>query len=66
MSNKHVKITSTLLVVGKMKMKTAVKYYYTSIKMAKIKRSVIRSVGEGDGTPLQYSCLESPMDGGTW
>ena len=23
-------------------------------------------VGEGDGTPLQYSCLENPMDGGTW
>ena len=22
--------------------------------------------GEGDGTPLQYSCLESPMDGGAW
>ena len=23
-------------------------------------------LGEGDGTPLQYSCLENPMDGGTW
>ena len=23
-------------------------------------------VGEGDGTPLQYSCLGNPMDGGTW
>ena len=22
--------------------------------------------GEGDGTPLQYSCLEAPMDGGAW
>ena len=22
--------------------------------------------GEGDGTPLQYSCLESPMGGGAW
>ena len=22
--------------------------------------------GEGNGTPLQYSCLENPMDGGTW
>ena len=22
--------------------------------------------GEGDGTPLQYSCLENPVDGGTW
>ena len=23
-------------------------------------------LGEGDGTPLQYSCLENPMDGGVW
>ena len=23
-------------------------------------------VREGDGTPLQYSCLENPMDGGAW
>ena len=22
--------------------------------------------GEGDGTPLQYSCLETPVDGGAW
>ena len=22
--------------------------------------------GEGDGTPLQYSCLENSMDGGAW
>ena len=25
-----------------------------------------RSPGEGNGSPLQYSCLENPMDGGTW
>jgi len=24
------------------------------------------SCGEGNGTPLQYSCLENPMDGGAW
>ena len=24
------------------------------------------SWGEGYGTPLQYSCLENPMDGGAW
>ena len=24
------------------------------------------SNGEGNGTPLQYSCLENPMDRGTW
>ena len=25
-----------------------------------------RSKGEGNGNPLQYSCLENPMDGGAW
>ena len=24
------------------------------------------TIREGNGTPLQYSCLENPMDGGTW
>ena len=31
--------------------------------------SLVMSVymfGEGNGTPLQYSCLENPMDGGAW
>ena len=23
-------------------------------------------IGEGNGNPLQYSCLENPMDGGSW
>ena len=23
-------------------------------------------LGEGNGTPLQYCCLENPMDGGDW
>ena len=25
-----------------------------------------RSPGEGNGNPLQYSCLENPVDGGAW
>ena len=25
-----------------------------------------RPPGEGNGSPLQYSCLENPMDVGTW
>ena len=25
-----------------------------------------RSLGEGNGNPLQYSCLENPMDRGGW
>ena len=24
------------------------------------------TIGEGNGTPLQYSCLENPMNGGAW
>ena len=28
--------------------------------------SIGRSPGEGNGNPLQYSCLENPMDGGAW
>ena len=30
-------------------------------------RTVITKLrGEGNGTPLQYSCLENPTDGGAW
>ena len=28
--------------------------------------SIPGSPGEGNGNPLQYSCLENPMDGGVW
>ena len=28
--------------------------------------SLGRSLGEGDGNPLQQSCLENPMDKGAW
>ena len=28
--------------------------------------SLSPSIGEGNGTPFQYSCLENPMDGGAW
>ena len=26
----------------------------------------VEDIGEGNGTPLQYFCLENPMDGGAW
>ena len=39
-------------------------------KMGSIKdrngRDLTEADGEGNGTPLQYSCLENPMDGGAW
>ena len=34
----------------------------TTCKRMKLKRFL----REGSGTPLQYSCLENPMDGGAW
>ena len=29
-------------------------------------KELSRVTGEGNGNPLQYSCLENPMDGGAW
>jgi len=37
---------------------------YTYVVYQKIKIDLI--FGEGNGNPLQYSCLENPMDGGAW
>ena len=31
-----------------------------------IKSLLNAGAGEGSGTPLRYSCLENPMDGGVW
>ena len=31
-----------------------------------VKNLLGRSPGEGNGNPLQYACLENPMDRGTW
>ena len=35
----------------------SVEYYYSVL---------MNIMGGGNGTPLQYSCLENPMDGGAW
>ena len=37
---------------------------YSLLKI--INSSLMHTFGEGNGTPLQYSCLENPMDGGAW
>ena len=40
---------------------------FESVLMRWIKlEPIIQSEGEGNGTPLQYSCLANPMDGGAW
>ena len=35
-------------------------------KPATLHWTVVVNPGEGNGTRLQYSCLENPMDGGAW
>ena len=37
----------------------------TSMK-GEINSNPVRVAGDGNGNPLQYSCLENPMDGGAW
>ena len=46
---------------------------YVEITVAEILKDNIQILphpqyicGEGNGNPLQYSCLENPMDGGAW
>ena len=36
------------------------------VEWINIYKALYSTVGEGNGTPLQYSCLENPMDGGAW
>ena len=41
-------------------------WLYIQKKKTLIWKDICTLIGEGDGTPLQYSCLENPMDGGAW
>ena len=36
------------------------------VEKSRWKHFEVEEIGEGNGTPLQYSCLENPRDGGAW
>ena len=40
--------------------------FYITFNACRILPYLSYITGEGNGTPLQYSCLENPMDGGAW
>ena len=40
--------------------------YTEASQQLSILHMVVYICGEGNGSPLQYSCLENPMDGGAW
>ena len=49
------------------KEKTTTRFSFSVRKLEwKVVTFIYSISGEGDGTPLQYSCLENPMDGGGW
>ena len=48
-----------------MQIKTTNQWGNASQNLTLIRITIIKN-GEGNGTPLQYSCLENPMDGGAW
>ena len=39
---------------------------YLEPRLRQIYHLLVLGSGEGDGTPLQYSCLENPRDRGAW
>jgi len=51
---------------------THIMAYYSTIGMSEvmpfttIRMDLEMIIGEGNGTPLQYSCLENPTDRGAW
>ena len=51
------------IITLKMNLKSGSPYYQMSSNNF---RKTILSSGEGDGTPLQYFCLENLMDGEAW
>ena len=56
-----------LLIHSKFLCRNVINCNVTGAYISKIIQEDLREVpGEGNGTPLQYSCLENPTDGGAW
>ena len=53
------------IVLFKDKLKHILKFEVL-FKQKSVWRAMYNLAREGNGTPLQYSCLEDPMDGGAW
>ena len=45
---------------------TLIKRLFSFSALSAIRVVLAAYLGEGNGTPLQYSCLENLMDGGAW
>ena len=47
-------------------LKSLAKVYRARVSRIANKNYLDKEIGEGSGNPLQYSCLENPMDRGAW
>ena len=56
----------TITVQSYWKTKEVSDYRVSTMEMCFLEYFSMYSIGQGNGTPLQYSCLENPMDGGAW
>ena len=45
---------------------TQLTHFIVQQEPARLCKQLYPTFREGNGTPLQYSCLENPMDGGAW
>ena len=62
------KIVIFMLISHKMRLGLALRVFNKEKSQDTVRKrgEVAIAPGEGNGTPLQYSCLENPMDGGAW
>ena len=59
----------TYIVMGPSQLSVAVNNLLANTGDVRVRGSILGREdppGGGNGTPLQYSCLEKPMDGGAW
>ena len=59
-------VKATIDVISQSKQNISYIQTYTISKVPLFVQPVDVFAGEGNGTPLQYSCLENPMEGGAW
>ena len=66
MADSEEELKSLLNVVGRKVMTNLDSILKSKDITLSTKIRLVRAIGEGTGTPFQYSCLENPMDGRAW
>ena len=62
-SAKHCFICTSKILKRLLSFSSSSKYFLISLMIFPLIHGLL---GKGNGNPLQYSCMEYPMDGGAW